>query len=236
MIEKISERTNLKENLVRGIIYASILVLMLLFILFFNNSKKMRLNRKDFSNEDLMNLLNKINDNYSLTIEYTLNDKKYDIEYSRDSVLELYSLGDKGYLRYNGKTYEANEDNNKLKLVNDEIDDKYYNMNFIKKIMNTCKLEYVNNAKSICSISYADYLNYYNIEYNTNIEINYDNLIKFTVVHYSDRIVKIIVDYSDINKIINNSSDNINYGIKIENIDNNNFDKLLEYYKSELNK
>ena len=236
MIKKLSEKYKISETAVKGILYSLIFIVMLLFIFLINNSKSMKLEKKDMTKEEMISLFDKIKSNYSLVVEEEINGKSIKIEYSTDSKLILYEKDDKGYLIYNNIIYEADKETTKIKKTNYVIEDKLYNINFIKKIMNYCELEYVNNAKSKCSVKYSDFLNEYNNEYNTNIEINYDNILKFDVVHYSDRIVKVIVDYSQINSLINNSSDTLKYGIKIENIDKNNFDELFNYYKNDISK
>ena len=218
-----------------------ILVFFLLIVAIISMKKFRGINNKILPNkENMAELFNNIKDNYTLEIEKKINDNTKNIVYSRDKNLILFE-GDyeaKGYLVYKSKVYELNSNNKiiKSKLSLNKIEDSYYDIDLIKKLFNYCDVEYVNNVKALCKIKYSDYLNEYNTKYKTKIEIDVDNLIEFYIVHYSDRIGKIIVDYSGINKIINNTEDSVNYGILIKDIDNNDFSDYLNYYKKELSK
>ena len=218
-----------------------ILIFFLLIVAIISMKKFRGINNKILPNkENMAELFNNIKDNYTLEIEKKINDNTKNIVYSRDKNLILFE-GDyeaKGYLVYKSKVYELNSNNKiiKSKLSLNKIEDSYYDIDLIKKLFNYCDVEYVNNVKALCKIKYSDYLNEYNTKYKTKIEIDVDNSIEFYIVHYSDRIGKIIVDYSGINKIINNTEDSVNYGILIKDIDNNDFSDYLNYYKKELSK
>ena len=191
--------------------------------------------------DNLVELFDNIKDNYTLDIEKNVNDIKSNIIYSRDKNLILYegAYEADGYLVYKNKVYELNSKNNKLtksKLSLDKIEDRFYDIDLIKSLINYCEPEYVTNVKALCKIKYSDYLNEYNNKYGTKIESDYDNIIELYIVHYVDRIGKVIVDYTGINKIINGTDDTINYGIQIKDIDKNDFSDYLNYYKKVLSK
>ncbi len=237
MLNKVSEKIGIKENILKGILIVLILSLMLVFIIFSSNKKGYKIPKKDITKEELIALFDKVNNNYTLEIEKSINNKMTNIEYSTDANVVLYEIDSKGYLEYQDNYYEVDADTVKLtKIDKEKINDNYYDIRLIKNIIKYCHLEYVNNAKSICSITYSDYINEYNLLFNTNIELTYDNIMKFEIVHYPNRIVKVLVDYSGINKIINYDDKIIHYGIKISNVDENDFSKIIDYFKDELNK
>lgn len=237
MIKKISEKYNISEMLVKGILIVLILIFMILFIIFSGNGSRKNNKKYPLTHEDLNKLLDMIGDNYTLDIDETINGKMNNIIYSRDSKLELYESNNKAYMYYKNKLYEINQDNYKIKNVDNLsfVDNPFYNINLLKNVFKHCKLEYVNNVKSICNIKSNDYLNEYNLMYNTTFSGN-DDIIKFNLVYYNTGIGKINVDYSNINRIINNNYDSVKYGIRIDDLNKNNFDDFINYYKDTLNK
>jgi len=170
----------------------------------------------------------------------TINGITNKFEYSTDSVITLYESNlsnDKGYLIYNNKLYSIDFDSKKLEKTSDNpdfINDKYYDIKLIKRLVNYCDFEYINVVKTICKINTSDYINEYNQMYNLNIETIVNNKMEIQIVHYTDRIGKVIIDYTNLNKILNNSDDEIVYGIKISDTDSNDFNLLLESYRDVL--
>ncbi len=228
-----------EEN--QKLIYFGLFFLIIIFIILLSpakyNNKEIK---NDVSLDEIVNLFNKINNNYSLTIEENINGELKILEYSNDSKVILYEgskVNDNGYLLYNGKLYMANLKNNKLtkeKSMPNFVNDRLYDLNLLKKVIPHCELEYVNEVKANCKMNLSSYINEYNNLYNENISILEDEKINFEIIHYSNRIGKINVDYTTINKLINNNEDNVFYGIKIYNIDSNDFSDILEYYKDTL--
>ena len=225
----------LKDN--KKIIYIILILLILIFAIF---ASPVKFNKKVYhtvNKDKIVELFNKINDNYSLTIEENINGELKKLEYSRDSKVILYEgdLIDKdGYLLYENRLYSLNSKTEKLtkeKNIPSFINDRLYDLNLIKKIIPYCEFEYVNEVKANCKINLSSYINEYNNLYNENIEVLEDEKLNFEIIHYSNRIGKINVDYKSINKLINNNDNDVFYGIKIYNIDSNNHDIILEHYK-----
>ena len=52
---------------------------------------------------------------------------------------------------------ELNDIKSKLSL--DKIEDRFYDIDLIKSLINYCEPEYVTNVKALCKIKYSDYLN-----------------------------------------------------------------------------
>ena len=92
----------------------------------------------------------------------------------------------------------------------------------------------INAEKVNCKINLSDYISEYNKIYGKNIEINYDTKVSFDIIYYTDSIGKINIDYTDINKAINNSNDKIFYGIKLVSVDKNDFSTVIDYFKKSL--
>ena len=116
------------------------------------------------------------------------------------------------------------------------VNNPYYDINFIKKLIPYCDSTFVNTVKLSCKIKLSDYLNEYNEYYKKSITSDEDETIEIIIVHYGERLGKIIVDYSNINKIVNGEYLNIHYGIKMSNINNVDFSEIYDYFKKDLNK
>ena len=237
IIKKISEKYKISETLAKGLLIALVFIIMIAFILLTGNKRKDIKKSISFTQDDLIKLLEKIHDNYTLDIDETIDGETTKLLYSTDSKIDSYELNNKVYLYYNNNLYEINQDNYKLTKTETKkfVNNPYYNINLLKNVFGYCELKYINNVKSTCVIHFNDYIREYNLIYKKNIEnINID--IKFDIIHFGDKITKINVDYSNINKYINFENKDIKYGIRISDIDNNNFDEFLDYYKKELNK
>ena len=216
--------------------------IIIILLTFGVRTKNNRLKRKVMPNkENIVALFNNINDNYTLEIEENINEDINNIVYSRDKNIILFEgkLSADGYLAYNEKLFELDSKKEKItrsKLSVDKIENSFYDIELLKSIVNYCEIGYVTNVKALCKINYSDYLNEYNKRYNANIENNIDNKMDIYIVHYADRIGKVIVDYTGINKIINKNDDSVKYGIKINDIDKNDYSEYLNYFSKELNK
>ena len=227
-----------KEDLPKLIVIVCILLFMLSFIFLSGNNKEKRKENMSVSNEIVNSFFSTVNDNYSLDIDEYINDEVNKITYYNDSNIELYEISGKGYLYYKNKLFELNEENKTIKKIDNKsfVNNPYYDFKFIKSLINKCDSKYINEAKVSCKIKLSDYLLEYNNYYGKNIISEEDEIIDFTIVHFSNKVSKIIVDYSKINNIINGEYLNVRYGIKINNIGKNDFNEVYEQYKKELNK
>src|SRR5574344_569053 len=186
--------------------------------------------------EDIIKSFDKISDNYTLDIEVTQNEKTFNLIYYKESNIELYegnALDADGYMLYNGKSYVLNNDavketkSNNYELL---VKKPYYNILLLKNIFKISTYKKNSNFEVECNFTLSDYLKEYNYEYNKNYKVTEDANLTMKVVHYSSGITKITMDYSNIDKIINNSSDNLSYIIKIQNSNENDFSTIIETY------
>ena len=224
-----------KEN--KKLIYFGLFFIIIIFVLLVSPNDSNNNKIKHYvSKDNMVELFNKINNNYSLTIEENINGDLKTLEYSNDSKIILYEgskTDNNGYLLYNNNLYLLNSDNAKLtkvKNIPSFVNDRLYDLNLLKKVIPYCEFDYINEVKANCKMNLSSYINEYNQLYNENISVEEDKEIIFEIIHYSYRIGKINVDYTPINKLINNN-DNVFYGIKIYNIDSNDFSEILEHYK-----
>ena len=225
---------------------------MIVFVIFSRGKRKaQKIVLEEVRSEDIVTLLDMLGDNYTLEITEEIDGKSNTLYYYRDDKIELYEgslLGEDGVMVYGGKSYiiykeefDKIKEINKLKLHNYKgdnsfIKDPYYNIELLKKVINYCEMTPVNVVKANCKFNLSNYLDEYNILYNKRVETNYDDKISMDIVHYSDGIGKIIIDYTEINKVINNSESTIKYGIKIETVGENDFSDLLNLFSKTLNK
>lgn len=235
MLEKINKKLGVKIKK-STIVYLTIILFGILFIItsktFSGNGLKVT---GTVDEKHLNELYDMIGDNYSLRVSETRNDKTTNLEFSRDSRIKLYEgsmLDKEGYLIYNNKVFELNNNNLSRSDVGVEsFDNVYMDMEFLKKVFKHCEYEYINPVKATCSVKISDYINEYNSYRNTELSTDYDNLIKFDIVYYNDILGKINVDYTDINRVISFDADSLQYGIKVVSVNDNNFDELYEYSK-----
>ena len=192
---------------------------------------------KSDADANVTKLLENIKDNYSVAITKDDGLEQYSYNYSTDSNLTVIDEGeysDKVYLVYNNKKYKMNVDNHKLTKINniDLLNDNYMNVDFIKKIINHCKFEYVNDNNKECTLSVKEYIDEYNNFFNKEYSSN-DEEININIIYYSKNIKSIIIDYTNVNKIINNSEDNLKYSFVFTDIDKNNYSEIISYYKND---
>ena len=249
MLDRLSEKTGLDGNIIKGIASFAILVIMIaLIILFRGRTPKRNVVLREVKPEEIVLLLDRVKDNYTLDIEEEVNGNKKELYYYTDSKVKLYDgslIGEDGVLVYKNKpyiVYRKEIDNVKdMKLYKytgntSFIDNPFYNIELLKNVINYCEMTSLNVVKVNCRVNLTDYLTEYNKMYNKNIEIDYDTKISMDIVHYSDGIGKIIVDYSSINRVLNNNDSSVKYGIKIESINENDFSDIIEYFNKTLNK
>jgi len=179
-------------------------------------------------------LLSNINDNYTVSINVYNSQEKYNYNYSRDSQIELIDEGDysnKAYLVYKNKFYLIDVNNFKLTNVSkiDRYNNPYVNIELIKKLINNCKLESINTNNQKCIINENDYFKEYNNIYNTDYSGNEDMTIE--VSFYPSRIHSIKIDYTGVDKIINNGNDILKYELIFTDIGENNYTEVKDHYK-----
>lgn len=235
MIEKISKKYDVSENLVKGLLIIIGLIIMIVFICISGSNSSIKKN--SITNDKLNEYLDQIKDNYTLNIDETVNGKLTNIIYSRDSILETYEVNGIAYLYYNNKLFSIDNDTYKLKKesILPFLNNPYYDINLIKNVFKHCELKHINVVKSTCTVSFNDYINEYNTLYNQSVTLE-EGKLTFDIIYSSTGISKINVDYSPINRIIKIDNSSIKYGIRINNVGKNNYNEFLEYYKKDLNK
>ncbi len=248
MINKISKKYNINGNILKLIIFGGILLLMLIFALALKGKHvKQKEKIVEATVEELSSLMSKIGDNYSLHITEKINNVSKELFFDTDGVSKLYDgslLGEDGILVYNNKNYilYAKDIKNigtaKLHSYKGDtrfINDPFYNIDLIKKMINYCELSQKNIVRVNCEVKLSDYLIEYNKMYNKNISANYDTKMIFDIVYYkNDSIGKIFVDYTDANRVINNTDDSVNYEIVLVSTDNNDFSDIISFFKKSL--
>ena len=105
-------------------------------------------------------------------------------------------------------------------------------MEIIKNVINKCELEYINDSNKECNINENIYFENYNNIYNTNYTSDKD--MKINISFYKTSIYSIELDYSNIDKIINNNDDILKYKFIFSDIGKNDYSEMLKYYKKEL--
>ncbi len=236
MEEEKKKLTN--EEILKLIAIVAVLLGILIYSIFSSNNGISKLiNSRD--NIDIEKMLEPIKNNYSLTIYKTSDNSSDTIEYITDGNLELYNTNDKenGYLIYKGKTYYVESSKTKIKEVTkkpDYINDKFTNIDFFKKVTKHCNIEDVKTSRFNCYIDISDYIDEYNNYYKTDYEYNGEEKVLFKIKH-GTIVSNISVDYSEINKIINNGS-MLTYDISIKKVNANDYSNLLEVFKDTLKK
>lgn len=221
---------------------SAIIIVMLAMLLYSIFSGKVEIKKKknNMKNVDVKELFEPIKDNYELEIYKTIGDDTEKIDYITDGTFKLYNLNDeeKGYLIYEGKTYSVESNGFKIKEIKKDpsfISDNYSNIDFIKSILIYCKSTKDDNKKVTCNMELSDFINGYNNYYYRNYVYDGEDIITFEFQH-GDIINTITVDYSKANKIIKNSDNNIEYIIKVKNVNSNDYSNLFEVFKNTLKK
>lgn len=232
LFKKDSKETNFNILILVGIVIA---------ILFLSATSGMDNINNNVETEEvnIKELLSNITDNYTvkITISNSLESKNFN--YSRDSKVEILDEGDysdKAYLVYNDKKYLIDVENYKLSKINkiDILDDPYINYNLIKNVLNICEFEDVNTTNKSCTLKVSTYLNEYNSIYKTDYSSDED--MNINVSYYPTKIYSITIDYTNVDKAINNGEDILKYEFVFSDIGKNNYEEMLQYYKKEFNK
>jgi hypothetical protein len=232
MLDKLFKKSKSEK---RGNMLLLVGIIIVVLILAFYSKDDFETKKVEEAN--VTKLLNEINDNYTVDIVIKNSTEVKNYNYSRDSKIELLDEGDysdKAYLIYNNHYYSIDVDNYKLTKVKkiDKLNNPYTNIDLIKKVINKCELEYVNDTNKICTINENEYFKEYNIIYNTNYTSDKDMTIKVCFLQTS--IYSIEVDYTNIDKIINNNDDILKYEFLFSNINKNNYSDMMNYYKKDL--
>lgn len=243
--EEKSEEEKSKELKQKTLIYLIILVVGMSFLFFNtnengntgNNTKTNNENTITITKEDIIKKLDNIEDNYSLDIIKNINDEKITLDIDTDGKLTSYiseSIDKGGYIIYKDKYFVPGSNNNFMivKNIKSPIIDGIYDLDLIKSLTNYC--DFTDN--NTCKIKYSDYLKEYNYKYKTTYEIEEDDNFLINFTYSGNYITKISYDYTVLNKIINNTEDKINYIIKINNINKNDFSDQFEYFDNLIEK
>jgi len=219
----------LKNHIGSLVLLVVIVVLVVIFSMPSNNEII-----KEEEDVNVTNLIDKINDNYTMSITMTNSMESTTYNYSTDSNITLFDRGDyseEEFLIYRDNTYLIDQNNHKLNKTNkiDFLKNPFINLELIKKLFIHCELEYINDTNSLCVINTNDYIKEYNNVYNTNYEGNNKNM-NINVTYYTTRIYSITLDYTEVDKIINNGNDILKYELKFSNINANNYSDIKEYY------
>ena len=205
-----------------------IVIVMMVVVIFSSNNEHVK-KEPQVNSEKIISLLNKINNNYTLNIEENINNTITKYIYYNDSKLELYERENDtvGYIKYNNNIYSINPDDRKLNKVNELpfIEDRYYNVNFLKKIISMCdfKFKSINNVS--CKIDRNDYFTKLNETYNTTYGNDSSDIINININYNNTLIDGIKIDYS-----LNN---NIKiYYLEFVNVGTTDFSIIYDQYKN----
>ena len=182
------------------IVMAFIFVIMIMFLF----SSKV-----DNTNKKILQLLSKVDTNYSLDI--TVNDQEH-FKYSNYNDLKIYNINNKMYLFYKNQLYEYNNGNISITTDNINLDYYiYYGVDFMKQYIynSTC-------SEKTCNLKSGDFINIRNKAKNISYRVVDKNFIAFNFI-YSDKIEQIDVDYSYVHNIIYNDNKKMNYKIVFVN-------------------
>ena len=230
------EKFNNLNNKDKSTLFCGIVVLFaIVFVLvtgFSNNSNEKK--ESSFDSSNIVKMINDIKDNYSMTINKSLNNITEEIIYYTDDKLELYesSIHDSGVIRYNNKLFCLDDNTMELDNCGEEynyVNDSFYSYNFIKDLASECDYTYVSKNNVTCNISLVKFFEKYNNINNTNYIGNDENII-IDIVHNTKYITKINIDFSNAYNVINGFDDKFLLNIKF-GVEKNDFSKIYDHYK-----
>lgn len=223
------------------LIYGSILLIGLFFSLVLGAknrvnqndepTKRPELNEQKIEINDLKKLFVDIEDNYTMNVTRTENDDTKKLNIQTDGKLTMYEgtmLEKDGYLTYKDIVYyPENGTLNKEEIdLNTTLNLSYNDISIIKNLLNYCEPTSKNENVAECNIDITNYLKEYNYVNNTTYKVEKDETFQMIITYQEDKLVNINVDYTTIDKIINESSyDKLVYDIKIYSIGKNNFEE-----------
>ena len=228
MIDFALEKLNKKT-----IVFLMIFFAIMLFALF---ADKLPYNSGDeITNETLISYFEKLNDNYTLNVSINKNDMEEKHVYYTDSKLELYEDNDgNGFIKYKDKYYKVNEEDFSLSKTDGfDFTDKYTNVLLIKSLIPYCDFRVINKANIECNINVSDYISEYNKIYGSEIP-SIDEKMLIHINHLDKYLNYVQIDYTNINKLIDNKDEKLIYKITFDDIGTNDFSDLMELYKDTL--
>ncbi len=238
MLDEEKENTQIKPI---AFVIAGIALLMIIYIIFGTKTDLSITGENENATINIDALFSTIKDNYTLKIVATNDTGTTMWEFDREKDLKLYDLNmntdnEKGYAVYNNKTFIFDNEH-KLYPTNDIVTNKdgFINLKLIRDVLKECELEIVSDNSSKCNINTSKYIEKYNEYYNTDYKSD-DSKTEISIVYYSNEIHDINIDYTNINKIINESDSKLNYKMTIININENDYSDIYNYYKEVLNK
>lgn len=212
------------------LLVCSVIVLFMILVVLVSGKKDVSYKKPTINKEEIISLLDNIQDNYTLSIEENLNNTITNYIYYNDSKIELYEKENNniGYLKYNDKLYSVSNEDYKITEVSkiDFVSDEYYNVGFLKKVIDRCNFVYKDSNTVSCKIRKSEYYDIYNNIYNTNYGNEGSEQLDITIF-YSTKINSIKIDYTSNNDIKI-------YNLKFTNIGNTDFSSIFEYYKDKL--
>ncbi len=238
MLDEEKESTQIKPI---AFVVAGIALLMVIYILFGTKTDLSITGENENATINIDTLFSTIRDNYTIKIVETNDTGTTMWEFDREKDFKLYDLNmntdnEKGYAVYNDKTFIFDNEH-KLYPTNDIVTNKdaFINLKLIRDVLKECELEIVSDNSSKCNINTSKYIEKYNEYYNTDYKSD-DSKTEISIVYYSNEIHDISIDYTNINKIINENDSKLNYKMTIININENDYSDIYNYYKEVLNK
>lgn len=230
-----------KGSEIKPIVFVAVgaAILMILYIIFGGKTDLSITGEKEPSAINIDALFSTIKDNYSIKVYETNSTGTTKWEYDREKDFTMYDLNmntdyEKGYLVYKGKEFVFDSERN-IYPSNDNVTskDNFINLKLLRDVLKECEFKYVSDSSSECSIDTAKYIEKYNEYYNTDYKSD-DSKTDMSIVYYSGEIHDIEVDYTNINKIINESDNKLKYKMTIININENDYSDIYNYYKDKI--
>ena len=224
-----------KDSILGLLLFIVIIIAAIFFSLKDNQSENETVKNQTISDEvNITELLSKITDNYTVAVNIIKKEEKSNYNYSRDSKIEYIDEGDnsnKAYFVYNKKYYSVDINKYTLTKVKSipNYNNPYANLDLIKNVIKTCEFKQVNENNKSCTIKTSTYFDEYNNIYKT--KYNGEEDMSINISYYPSRIYSIIIDYTNVDKVINNGEDNLKYALVFSDIGKNDYTKILDYYK-----
>lgn len=236
MLEKYKKKFKKSlEKLPKSFLIYSALVLIMLVIALIPNNNKIKKNSttNNINKEEMIELFNKIQDNYQMNVTINKDELEEKYTYNTDSNIELYEIENNnefGFFKYKDITYKIENDTKISKEENIPyyVDNPYHNIKFIKTLLDKCEFEEVSTTNTKCIIKETEYINNYNLFFNKNYN-NFSTKDMEINIYYNSKISKIKIDYSNVDKIINNNNNSLIYTLDILNYNKNDFSEIIEY-------
>lgn len=180
-------------------------------------------------------LFDNLKDNYSINLQSITNDKISELNYDKSPSLEIYEsklYNCDSYMFFENRIYTLK--NGELALGKDDETNKFfnktfYNLNIIKSLIKYSKVRSDDGSLVVYDLKVSDYLKEYNYASNTTYKIDTDKLMDFEIQYSEKNINSIKIDYTEINKLMNKSEDNLKYIITISNVGTNDFEEIIQY-------